>query len=129
MNERVMKLKERLKVEKFPICVEKASLILEAYQKTEGLPAVLRRAIATAHYLDHKTIFIEDGELIVGNVASRPMGMEAGSLGPTWTDEELEDLKKGSLFIDPEDEAKLRSMDAYWRDQGRTLDERQGLYY
>jgi len=129
MNERVMKLKERLKVEKFPICVEKASLILEAYQKTEGLPAVLRRAIATAHYLDHKTIFIEDGELIVGNVASRPMGMEAGSLGPTWTDEELADLKKGSLFIDPEDEEKLRSMDAYWRDQGRTLDERQGLYY
>ncbi|NLL58768.1 MAG: formate C-acetyltransferase, partial [Firmicutes bacterium] len=81
------------------------------------------------HYLDHKTIFIEDGELIVGNVASRPMGMEAGSLGPTWTDEELADLKKGSLFIDPEDEEKLRSMDAYWRDQGRTLDERQGLYY
>lgn len=129
MNERIKKLKERLKVEKFPICVEKASLILEAYKKNEGLPAVLRRAIATAHYLDHKTIFIEDEELIVGNVASRPMGMEAGSLGPTWTEEELRALKNGSLYIDPEDEAKLRSMDSYWSGQGRTLDERQGLYY
>ena len=129
MNERIKKLKERLKVEKFPICVEKASLILEAYKKNEGLPAVLRRAIATAHYLDHKTIFIEEEELIVGNVASQPMGMEAGSLGPTWTEEELGALKSGSLYIDPEDEAKLRSMDSYWSGQGRTLDERQGLYY
>lgn len=109
--------------------MEKASLILESYKKTEGLTAVLRRAIATAHYLDHKTIFIEDDELIVGNVASRPMGMEAGSLGPTWTDEELAELKKGALLIDQEDEAKLRSMDLYWQEQGRTLDERQGLYY
>lgn len=129
MNERIKKLKERLKVEKFPICVEKASLVLEAYKKNEGLPAVLRRAVATAHYLDHKTIFIEDDELIVGNVASRPMGMEAGTLGPTWTEEELRALKNGSLYIDPEDEAKLRSMDSYWSGQGRTLDERQGLYY
>ncbi|MDO9534924.1 MAG: pyruvate formate lyase family protein [Bacillota bacterium] len=129
MNERLTKLKDRLKVDKYPICLEKASLILDSYKQTEGLPTVLRRAMSTAHYLDHKSIFIEDGELLVGNVASLPMGMEAGSLGPTWPEEDLDDLKKGSLYISPEDETRLRAMDSYWLGQGRTLDERQGLYY
>lgn len=129
LNARLTKLKDSLKVDKYPICVEKATLVMESYKKTEGLPTVLRRAMATAHYLDHKTLFIEDGELIVGNVASLPMGMEAGSLGPTWPQEDLEELKKGSLYIAPADEAALRAMDEYWLGQGRTMDERQGLYY
>ena len=73
-----------LRVEKYPLCVEKARLIMESYRQTQGLPQIVRRAIATAHYRDNKTIFIEDDELIVGNIASKPMGLEAGSLGPTW---------------------------------------------
>ena len=129
MNERVTKLKEKLKVPKYPICSEKACLILESYQKTEGMPTIIRRAMATAYYLDNKSLFIEDGELIVGNVASLPMGMEAGSLGPTWPKEDLEELLQGALTITPEDEAKLRAMDPYWIGKGRTLDERQGSYY
>ena len=84
MNERIQKLKDRLNLEKYPVCTEKARLIMESYQQTEGEPAILRRARATAHYLDNKTLFIEEDELIAGNVASKPMGLEAGSLGPTW---------------------------------------------
>ncbi len=129
MNQRIQRLKERLKVEKYPICVEKSLLVMESYRQTEGEPQVVRRAKATAHYLDHKTIFIDDDELIVGNVASKPMGLEAGSLGPTWPKEDLDDLRKGELEISDEDEARLRSMDDYWRGKGRTLDERQGQFY
>lgn len=70
MNQRVKKLKEGLRVEKYPMCVEKARLVMESYRQTEGEAAILRRAKATAHYLDNKTIFTKDGELIVGNVAS-----------------------------------------------------------
>jgi len=102
MNTRVQRLKHRLMVNQYPICAEKARLIVESLRHTEGEPQIVRRAKATAHYLDNRTIFIEDDELIVGNVASRPMGMEAGSMGPAWPEEDLEDLRKGTLFISDE---------------------------
>ena len=129
MNQRIQRLKQRLLVEKYPICVEKSLLVMESFRQTEGEPQILRRAKATAHYLDKKKIFIEEDELIVGNVASKPMGLEAGSLGPTWPKEDLDELRKGGLEISDEDEAQLRSMDDYWRGKGRTLDERQGQFY
>ena len=97
--------------------------------RTEGEPQIVRRAKATAHYLDNRTIFIEDDELIVGNVASRPMGMEAGSMGPAWPEKDIDDLRKGTLFISDEDAVLLRSLDGYWKEKGRTLDERQGQFY
>lgn len=129
MNPRVATLKERLKVDRYPICTEKAQLIVESYGQTEGEPQIVRRAKATAHFLDHKTIFIEDDELIVGNIACQPMGLEAGSMGPAWPEEDLEDLRKGTLFISDEDVVVLRSLDSYWKGKGRTLDERQGQFY
>jgi len=129
MRERVRRLKDRLHLDRYPICTEKARLIVESYRQTEGEPEILRRAKATAHYLDNKTIFIEDDELIVGNVASKPMGLEAGSLGPTWPKEDMADLRKAGLDISEQDEEFLRSLDDYWKGKGRTLDERQGLYY
>ena len=81
MNERVQALKARLKVNEFPICTEKVRLVTESMRQTEGEPLIVRRAKATAHFLDNRTIFIEDDELIVGNIAQKPMGMEAGTIG------------------------------------------------
>jgi len=129
MNQRVQRLRQRLNTDKYPICVEKARLVMEAYRQSEGDPAILRRAKATAHYLDNKTIFIEDDELIVGNFASKPLGLEAGSLGPTWNKENLAELRQQGLTLSDEDEAVLRSMDDYWKGKGRILEERQGQFY
>ncbi len=129
MATRIEKLIESLRVDRYPLCVEKARLVMESYRQTEGEPEILKRAKATAHYLDHKTIFIEDGELVVGNVASKPMGMEAGSLGPTWSKEELEELAQTTFDISPDDQAQLRSYDEYWKGKGRTLEERMGQFY
>jgi len=129
MNTRVQRLKDRLTVDQYPICTEKAQLIVESLARTEGERQIVRRARATAHYLDNRTIFIEDDELIVGNVASRPMGMEAGSMGPAWPEKDIDDLRKGTLFISDEDAVLLRSLDGYWKGKSRTLDERQGQFY
>jgi pyruvate-formate lyase len=129
MNDRVKRLRQRLETDTYPICVEKARLVMEAYRQAEGDPAILRRAKATAYYLDHRTIFIEDEELIAGNFACKPLGLEAGSLGPTWDRENLAELRKQGLTLSEEDEALLRAMDAYWKGKGRTLEERQGQFY
>jgi pyruvate formate-lyase/glycerol dehydratase family glycyl radical enzyme len=129
MNNRVTKLKAKLQVKEYPICVEKAQIILESFKQNEGDPAILRRAKATSAYLDKRTIFIEDDELIVGNVASKPMGMEAGSQNPAWPAPDIAELRKQGLSLSSEDEAVLRGMDEYWRGKGRTVEERQGQFY
>jgi pyruvate formate-lyase/glycerol dehydratase family glycyl radical enzyme len=118
-----------LKVKEYPICIEKAQIILDSFKRHEGEPAILRRAMATADYLDKRTIFIEEDELIVGNVASKPMGMEVGSQTPAWAHEDIEELRKQGLSLSVEDEAILRSMDEYWLGKGRTVEERQGQFY
>ncbi|MGD9044781.1 MAG: pyruvate formate lyase family protein [Desulfobacterales bacterium] len=129
MTPRIEKLMSKLDVKQFPICVEKARLVVESLKTTEGEPQILRRAKATADFLDNRTIFIEDDELIVGNIAAKPMGMEAGTMGPTWPEEDIKSLRAGGLDLSEKDEILLRSLDDFWADQGRTLDERQGLYY
>ena len=54
------------------ICVERARLVTESYQSTEGEPYILRRAKALRHLLEHMTIFIDEEELIAGNHAAKP---------------------------------------------------------
>ncbi len=130
MNDRIKRLREALRVDTFPICTEKAQIILESYRHNEGRPTIIKRAQATADYLNQKTIFIGDDELIIGNIASQHMGMEAGSNGPAWPDDDLDDLLGGGVIsITKEDREILRNMDSYWSGQGRTQDERQGSYY
>lgn len=78
---RAQRLKERI-VHKGPTggeyqpgvgaCIERARLWTEAYKEAGGEPEVIRRAKALAGVLDNMTIFIKDGELIVGYTASRP---------------------------------------------------------
>ena len=77
MNQRVEKLRAKFFVDKYPLCTEKIRLLTESYKKTEGEPLIVRKSKALAHYLDNKTIYIDDDELIVGNVAYKPMGIEA----------------------------------------------------
>jgi len=93
MSQRIEKLQANLYRERFPLCIEKARLITESYKATEGEPAVIRRAKAQANILDNITIFIEDGELLVGNTASKPMGGELDFFYGTTTQEQLEELK------------------------------------
>ncbi len=126
---RVGALLRKVHPQRYPLCVEKAQIVLESFKQTEGEPQILRRAKAVGHFLDHRTIFIEDDELIVGNPASKPMGMEAGSLGPTWPNEELAKLKAELFDISADDEARLRGLDDYWKGQGRTLAEQLGRCY
>ena len=131
MTDRIARMKAALKTEKYTICAEKARYFIEAWQQHEGLPAVLKNAYATANYLDKRTIYIDDDELIAGNVASVPHGMEASVWGPFWEDADLDTMlgEDGRFTISDADRAELRSYDSFWAGKGRQIYEWQGRFY
>ena len=71
-TERVVRLRERVLGTEPSLCIERGLLVTEAYASYVADPMVLRRAKALAHILDSMSIYIEEGELIVGNHASAP---------------------------------------------------------
>jgi pyruvate formate-lyase/glycerol dehydratase family glycyl radical enzyme len=128
MNERVRKLRETIGPGEYRICTERCRLITESFKKTERQPEILRNAAAFSHVLDNITIFIEDNELIVGNTASKPRGIEFGNLFGIWSDEEIDGLKEDEGFvISEEDEAALRDLQTYWT--GKTFSARMAQIF
>jgi pyruvate formate-lyase/glycerol dehydratase family glycyl radical enzyme len=115
VNDRVSRLKNKLRVDNYPICVSKSKLITEVYKRMEGEPQVLKNAYAIANCLHNIPIFIEDGELIVGNGASKPMGFEVDYFFGIWPTNEIATLKEKGFIISPEDEADMLQMNEYWR--------------
>ena len=73
MNERIQKLRKQ-SVETDPrLYMERADLMTDAYLKYEGSVSVPEmRAIAFKHFMEHKKLCINDGELIVGEKGDGP---------------------------------------------------------
>jgi len=72
MNSRIESLRSRYFDTVPEVCPERARYFTRSMKKTEGEDISLRRAKALADVLDNMSIFIADGELIVGNQASKP---------------------------------------------------------
>ena len=103
------------------ICIERAKIVTESYKKTEGMPYVLRRAIALKDVLEQMTIFIDEEELIVGNHGSRARAAlifpEFGLLSRNELD--LMPIRKvDTLQISEEDkEELLQDIYPYWKEK------------
>ncbi len=73
MTKRVARLRRESLDAKPSISTERAELVTEAYAGTgEDLPAPLRRAAAFRRLMERKTIYIGEGELIVGEKGPAP---------------------------------------------------------
>lgn len=107
------------------ICAERAVLLTESYKATEGQPIAIRRAKALENVLANMSIFIQDGELIVGNQCSMPRSAPIfPEFSCKWVEEELDRLEKRTadvFLISEETKDKLRSAFTYW--DGRTTNE------
>jgi pyruvate formate-lyase/glycerol dehydratase family glycyl radical enzyme len=132
VNQRIKKLKESLRVEKYPMCVERVRLITESWKQTEDEPTILRLAKAFSQLVDNMTIFIEDGELIVGNGASKPMGLELEPFMGPFSEDELKNLEEeGFVEVSEEDWPEIRNLSSYWKDKnlqykvGQLLDDKR----
>ena len=127
MSQTVFALREALLDTKPSVCVERARLVTEAYQTYAHLPPVLLRARALAHVLDEMTIYIQPGEIIVGNQASRP---RAAPIFPEysvdWIAPEIDEFSRrpaDQFSVDPQVRRELlEDILPIW--QGRTLYDR-----
>ena len=112
MTARVQRMIQSLKINKYPLCIEKFRLANESLDATSGEPMIARRAKLHQHILDHITIFIEDDDPIAGVGASKPFGLEMEYEYGVWTPDEVASLKSEIYVIAPEDEKELYELNA-----------------
>ena len=124
-EKRTKQLNEDMRASIPAICLERARLVTESYQSSEGQPYLLRRARALAHILDHMTIFIRPEELIVGNHASRQRSAPLYPDTGLFSDRELDLLpvrEVDTLQITEDQKRELREeIYPYWK--GRCLED------
>ena len=104
---RIARLKEKILSVKSTICTERARIYTKVYQEHEDTPVILKRAYALEQTLKEMSVFIEDGELIVGNQSS---AVRAAPIFPeyvtSWIIKELDEFDKrpGDAFFVTEDQ-------------------------
>lgn len=99
---------------------ERAMIITASYKETEGEPMPIRRAKALKAILAQKTIYINEDELIVGNLAFKSLAsMIYPEFSYDWIIDEMENYPFDQRELEPyvisdETKDKLRSIKEYW---------------
>ncbi|CAM3136167.1 formate C-acetyltransferase [Streptobacillus ratti] len=119
MNQRIKKLKEDLFKNKREISIERAILYTESHKKTEGLPEIIRRALATKNILEKMEISIREDEIIVGNRTIKPRsGIISPEMDPYWIYSEKDTIhsRTQDKFIFNENDKKIfcEKLYPYW---------------
>ncbi len=110
----------------YEICIERARYYTESFRQTTGQHPAVRAARALYHTLSNMTLYILEGEEIVGNRSSKITGVilpvERGDVNVI-LDLELEPLlnrRRQPFHIDPEDRRLLeREILPFWK--GKTV--------
>lgn len=127
LSPRIRAHKEALiHIVKPPVCTERAQHYTEMYQQHQDKPLPVRRALALAHHLQQRTIWIKHDELIIGNQASE---VRAAPIFPeytvSWIEQEIDELadRPGAGFsVSEENKAVLHKICPWWR--GQTVQDR-----
>lgn len=122
MTSRIERLMQNVSIvrdSRIPVGIEKARHMTESFRATEGQPHILRCARAFAHVIERATLFIADDELIVGNPASQPWGVELTPVWGTWPEDEIASLEEAGYRLHPDVRAEIGELNDYWA--GRSL--------
>lgn len=119
MNERIKKLRSQSVNTTPHIYMERSTLMTEAYKKYEGSVSIPEmRALAFKHFMENKTLCINEGELIVGEKGDAP---QAAPTFPELCCHTLEDMhimndRKLICFKVSEDDFKIQEEEIipYW---------------
>lgn len=124
MTDRIAKLKQMQQDVKPSLSVERARLATEAYEKYAAEPPVLQRAHVLSYILNHMTLYIQEGELIVGNHNDKP---RCAPVFPEyfseWIIDEIDDFEtrpSDPLKISDAEKKELVEILEKWR--GRSFD-------
>ncbi len=122
MNTRSEQLKNQLLSQAPALCPDRAQILTAAWRETEGQPTLTRRAAGFAAILRGMRIYIQTGELLVGNQAGQP---RAAPIFPefsvSWLRREIDDLPTRRLDpfqVSSDTRAALLPVIEYW--QGKT---------
>lgn len=130
LSERIHRLREMVLNTKPSVCTERARFYTEVYRQHEEKPVILRRALGLKKTLEEMTIFISEGELIVGNQSSQ---LRAAPIFPEyaidWLPAEMDELDKrpgDAFYITEEHKRELRELAPWWKgkvlyDKGKAL--------
>ena len=120
-NLRVLKLREKLLQTVPELCIDRGYLLTQSYKETEAYPQIIRRAKALEKILAEMSIFIDDGELIVGNTISKLRG---GPITPEvnweWSQQQVEaPSSQWDVFAPVSEEVinKMKEVFSYWQDK------------
>jgi pyruvate formate-lyase/glycerol dehydratase family glycyl radical enzyme len=123
---RIAKLKSNILSAIPTVCTERAAIYTEVYKEFENSPVILKRAYALERTLKKMTIFISEGELIVGNQSSK---LRAAPIFPeyvtSWIINELDEFDKrpgDAFFLNEKQKDELKSICGWW--EGKTLIEK-----
>jgi pyruvate formate-lyase/glycerol dehydratase family glycyl radical enzyme len=126
ISERIARLKKEVLSAIPTICTERAAFYTEVYREADDSPVILKRAYALEKTLKRMTIFINDGELIVGNQSSK---LRAAPIFPeyvtSWIIKELDEFDKrpgDAFFINEDQKNNLKEICGWW--EGKTLIEK-----
>ena len=115
-SERIQKAKKRA-LRTVEICLERARAEMKAYEQYKNEPRIIQRARALEAYLRDKTIYIQDDELIVGNITSKIRGASISGEMTHFVEEDLDDPVRDfeirpyeKVIIAPEERKELREV-------------------
>lgn len=110
MFERVERIRPRVLVDHYPICIEKYRIYAEVVEANKNdAPAVQRGKVFNA-WMNRMPIAINDDELIVGMAASKPMGLEIDPNYNAWSQEEIDSLVEDGYLMSEEDQKDLQEL-------------------
>lgn len=122
---RIQRLVEHLFENMPQIEADRAVLLTESYQATEGEPIIMRRAKAFAHICEGLPITIRLEELVVGSSTKAPRSCQVfPEFSWEWLEKEFDTIETRSadpFHISEETKETLRRVYPYWK--GRTSSE------
>lgn len=108
--ERMLKYRQRAR-----LSLSRAKLVTESYQETEGHIPAMRRAKAFEKVVTNIPLYLEEGDLLAGAFASRPMYFE---WYPEYAvDQEMASDKLKELLAEGETEDAVREILYYFHDR------------
>jgi len=121
MTERIQKLKDFICSFPPEVFSTRAEIITDSYKRTEGMPYVLRRAIAFKDILENIDINIGDLEKIVGALSGKARGCQVfPEYDMTFVINEMDglaDRNTDRFLITEEAKQSLREIYPYWQDK------------